>query len=115
MNPNQEVIEQIQKGSAEFLERLADRSTSELKIQDLDIDANGISHNGIPVRDNALSKIFGMLRVKKNFSDFATKMTEEDWRSVSDKLKTAEGSVKMYGSIVKDEKGDFDFSKLFRK
>lgn len=106
MNPNQEVIEQIQKGSAEFLERLADRSTSELKIQDLDIDANGISHNGIPVRDNALSKIFSMLRVKKNFSDFATKMAEEDWRSVSDKLKTAEGNVKLYGSIVKDEKGN---------
>ena len=35
MNHNQEVIEQIQQGSAEFLERLADRSTSELKIKDL--------------------------------------------------------------------------------
>jgi len=82
MNHNQEVIEQIQQGSAEFLERLADRSTSELKIKDLEIDAKGISHNGIPVKEKALDKIFGMLRVKKNFSDFAKKMTEEDWRSV---------------------------------
>jgi len=106
MNHNQEVIEQIQQGSAEFLERLADRSTSELKIKDLEIDAKGISHNGIPVKDKALDKIFGMLRVKKNFSDFANKMTEEDWRSVSNKLKTVEGDVKMFGSIVKDDKGN---------
>lgn len=106
MNHNQEVIEQIKQGSTEFLEQLADRSTSELRIKDLDIDAKGIHHNGVPVKDSALNKIFSMLRVKKNFSDFANKMTEEDWRSVSDKLKAAEGEVKMYGSIVKDSNGN---------
>lgn len=106
MNQNAEVIEQIQSGSAAFLDSLSDRSTSELTIRDLEIDAKGITHNGIPVKENALKKIFGMLRVKNNFSDFATKMTEEDWKTVSGKLKTTEGDVKMYGSIIKDSQGN---------
>ena len=101
MNNNQEVIEQIKEQSAPFMERLTDRATREFRLKDLDINEHGLFFKDMPITSTARTKVLGMLRVKKNFSEFANKMTPEDWRSVSAKLKNAEGDTKLYGQFQK--------------
>ena len=78
MIKNQEVIEQIKEQSAPFMERLTNRATREFKLKDLDINENGLFLKDMPITSTARTKILGMLRVKKNFSDFARKMSPED-------------------------------------
>jgi hypothetical protein len=106
MNNNQEVIEQIREQSAPFMERLTDRATREFRLKDLDINEHGLFLKDMPITSTARTKVLGMLRVKKNFSEFANKMTPEDWRSVSAKLKNAEGDTKLYATISKDDHGN---------
>jgi hypothetical protein len=103
---NQLVIEQIKSGVAQFIEKLTDRETREFKLKDLSITEKGLFLNDMPIDGIALSKVLSILRVKKDFTKFADKMTAEDWLSVSEKIKNAEGNVKLYATISKDPQGN---------
>ena len=89
---NQQVIQQIQEQSAPILEKIANREVREFRMGDLTID-NGISLRGMPLTGRALRNVLGALRVRPNFTDLANKMSPEDWRSVSERLKKAEAEV----------------------
>ena len=110
---NQNVIEQIRRETAPILERLADRSSCEFKLKDLEISGSGLTYKDAPLEGAALTKILSTLRVKKNFIDLSHKMSEEDWRLVSNKLKNAEGETKVYGTLSKDENGFTSISNIY--
>jgi hypothetical protein len=103
---NQQLIEQIRSEAEPFMSRLTDRATREFKLKELDITDNGIFLNESPLTSTALKKVLSMLRVKKNFIDLSHKMTPEDWKSVSQKLKNAEGETRLYATIAKDDNGN---------
>lgn len=103
---NQLVIEQIKEKVALFADKLSDRAESEFKLQELEITESGLFLKDAPVTGVALNKILGMLRVKSDFTQFADKMSLEDWTTVSEKIKTAEGHIKMYATIAKSETGN---------
>jgi len=99
---NSHVIEQIRTEADAVLSRIKDRAFTEFSLKELDFD-NGISLRGVPVRGQAAAKILGTLRVKKNFADIGHKMSPEDWTTVSYKLKTAEGDLKLHGAITGED------------
>lgn len=111
---NQETIQRIQQESNGIIEALGERSISEFKIKDLDID-NGVYLNEMPVRGRALNTIMSTLKVRNNFTEFANKMSPEDWNMVSAKLKSAEAETKMFARIVKDDQGNTEVNNVYRQ
>jgi hypothetical protein len=111
---NQETIQRIQNESNGIIEALGERSISEFKIADLDID-NGVYLNGMPVRGRALSTIMSTLKVRNNFTEFASKMSPDDWNMVSAKLKSAEAETKMFARIIKDDQGNTEVNNVYRQ
>jgi hypothetical protein len=101
---NSNLIEDIRQRSSGILEKMNDRTIREFKIKDLDID-NGVYLRDMPVRGSALNGIMTTLKVRRNFTDLSKKMSPEDWKSVAQKLKTAEAETKLYAHIVKDSSG----------
>jgi hypothetical protein len=111
---NQETIQRIQNESNGIIEALGERSISEFKIKDLDID-NGVYLNEMPVRGRALNTIMSTLKVRNNFTEFANKMSPEDWNMVSAKLKSAEAETKMFARIIKDDQGNTEVNNVYRQ
>jgi hypothetical protein len=109
---NQTVIQQIQEQTAPVMEKMANRTVREFRMGDLEID-NGISLRGMPLRGKAVRNVLGNLRVKSNFTDLFHKMTPEDWRVVSHKLKQAEGETKMYAKIFVNDQGEQEIIDTF--
>jgi hypothetical protein len=65
------------------------------------------------LKGKALTNVLSHLRVKKNFVDLSHKMSPEDWRQVSHKLKNAEGEQKMYARSIKDDQGNTEIVETF--
>lgn len=107
MSNNTETINAIQQQSSAVLEMLADRQIRSFKIKDLNFD-NGVYLNDMPLRGRALKTVLSMLKVRTGFVDYSTKMTLDDWKTVSRKITAAEGDTAMFAKITKDDKGISD-------
>ena len=109
---NQQVIQQIQEQSAPILEKIANRSVREFKMGELTID-NGISLRGMPVTGRALRNVLGALRVRPNFTDLAHKMSPEDWRNVSERLKKAEAEQTLYAKMIPNDNSEVEITDVY--
>ncbi len=105
MNKNQAIIDQITEASTAIFEKLGDRTESRFNLSDISIDENKAYFKDMPMNDHAKAKALGMLKVKSNFSDFASKMPKEDWSDLEGTLKSIEGSKKVYASIANNDNG----------
>jgi hypothetical protein len=105
MNKNQNIIDQINVQAAAIIDKIGDRTESRFNLSDISIDADNVYFKDMPMNDHAKSKALGMLKVKSNFSDFASKMPKEDWSELEGKLKSIEGSKKVYASVANNDNG----------
>lgn len=102
---NESVINDIMSNATPILENLNNREIVQFKIKEVEL-GEGISLRGIPLVGKAIGRIFYALKVRPNFTDFASKMSTVDFNLISQKLKSAEAETKMYAKIVKNEKGN---------
>ncbi len=96
---NTQVISQIWDYAEPILEKISDRKTREFRLGDIEITPKALYLNNSPLKGAALSKILSLLRVKKNFIEFQTKMTPEDWKQVSSKIKNADKDITLFATI----------------
>ena len=102
---NEAVIEDILSNANPILENLNNREVVQFQIKEIELGER-ISLRGIPIVGKAIGTIFYALKVRPNFTDFASKMSTADFNLISQKLKSAEAETKMYAKIVKNEKGN---------
>jgi len=101
---NEEVIHDIKTQSGAILEKLNDRTLELFQLKDLDI-SEGIYLRDMPIRGRGVGRVLGALKVKSNFTDFQGKLSANDWKTVSEKLKSAEADTKLYAKMENDENG----------
>ena len=102
---NEGVIEDILMNANPILEKLNNREIVQFKIKEIEL-GDGISLRGIPLVGKAIGRIFYTLKVRPNFTEFASKMSTLDFNLISQKLKSAEAETKMYAKVVKNDKGN---------
>ena len=102
---NEGVIEDILMNANPILENLNNREIVQFKIKEIEL-GDGISLRGIPLVGKAIGRIFYALKVRPNFTEFASKMSTLDFNLISQKLKSAEAETKMYAKVVKNDKGN---------
>lgn len=102
---NEGVIEDILSNANPILENLNNREIVQFQIKEIELGER-ISLRGIPIVGKAIGTIFYALKVRPNFTEFASKMSTSDFNLISQKLKSAEAETKMYAKIVKNDKGN---------
>jgi hypothetical protein len=110
---NFEVIETINTQASRILERMGSREETMFQINELEIE-NGIFLRNHEIKGSALKNILKMLGVRPEFLDYSNKMTADDWRSVSEKIKGAIGSEVVYAKTVRDEDGWVSVIDIFK-
>jgi hypothetical protein len=110
---NFEVIEAINTQASRILERMGSREETMFQINELEIE-NGIFLRNHEIKGSALKNILKMLGVRPEFLDYSNKMTADDWRSVSEKIKGAIGSEVVYAKTVRDEDGWVSVIDIFK-
>lgn len=99
----QESLEQHEKNKMQFC-------VGDLKVENckLKLDDNTLS-------DDSTKKVLSHLRVKNNFLELQKKMSEEDWETVSEKLKMLNASQAVYGRKMATESKIVDLHLANRK
>lgn len=91
---NLETIQEIREKTETILNKVENETLQEdFKLGDISITDEKIYLNSKELEGKAKRKILNILKVKKNFSDYAKSMSETDWRSVSHKLKSTQGDT----------------------
>jgi hypothetical protein len=109
---NLNVIEEIRSKADTALSSMKNRTHVHFKIKDIDFDG-GVYINGLRIEGKPLTAVMAALRAKKEFTAFSTKMTPEDWDTVSAKLKATEGDTKMIARVITDDNGNEKISAIF--
>ena len=110
---NLEVIDSINTQADRILERIGSREDTMFKVNELEIE-KGIFLHGNEVTGGARKSILKMLGVRPEFLDYSNKMSDEDWKDVSAKIKTAIGESVMYAKTVREEDGSNTVIDIFR-
>lgn len=93
---NKETISEIRERTESVLNKVENESLQrEFKVSDIKIKEDQIFLGDTIFADRAKSKILSILKVKRNFSDYAKQMEPGDWRSVSEKIKTSQGDTSL--------------------
>jgi hypothetical protein len=102
---NQDTINEIREKTETILNKVENETLQEdFKLGDISITNESIYLNSKELEGRAKRKILNILRVKKNFSEYAKTMSESDWRSVSHKLKSTEGDTPLIAQY--NDKGE---------
>jgi len=102
---NTQVITQIWDFADPILNSISQRDTREFKLSDVEISPKGLFLGDKQFSGAAITKALSLFRVKKNFMEFQSKMTPEDWVEVSTKIKNADRNLTLYATIEDEGNG----------
>lgn len=94
-----QAVQDVQDFKQEVLEMLQEREENKISFQvgDLVVDTNVLKLEGIELSPDSTKKVLAHLRVRPNFLGLQRQMSEEDWETVSEKLKNAGGNQVIFG------------------
>jgi hypothetical protein len=90
-------IENLAIFQDEVTEKIAGRQQLNFQIGDLEVKEASLVLDNRKLDTDATKKILGHLKVRPDFLSLHKKMTEEDWETVSDKLKSVHANQFVYG------------------
>jgi hypothetical protein len=98
-------IEQLQEFQVYVQEAISQHENNKMQflVGDLKVDDCKLKLDDNVLSDDATKKVLSHLRVKNNFLELQKKMSEEDWDSISQKLKSLSASQEVYGRKMNDQ------------
>lgn len=113
---NQQTIQEIQEKFDAAIKPIEDYAVrKEIAFKDIDIFEGNLYYHDYPMSAKAQNKILSELQVKKGFVNYANKMEESDWKSISSKLKNVQGDRTIFAHFEKDSRGNEFIENVFSK
>jgi hypothetical protein len=106
MTNTSDTIQQLKDFKSDVHETMQNREIVSFNINDIDIDNERMSVDGVILSDDATKKVLSRLRVKNNFLEIGKNLNHTDWNTVKDKLKLASASQLIHGRKVNDRVDD---------
>ena len=120
---NLDVVNEIQNKTKGFLNELKNTGIKqEFKLGEIRVENREVKLGDAEFTGDAKNKLLNILKVKNNFPEYATRLTEAEWSTVIDKLKKANADsewiaqiddanrvTSLYGKKL-NKKGDDDVS-----
>lgn len=111
---NKNTIDEIRNTSEAYLSKIENESfKEEFSVGNLKITGKSMFLNGTELTKNAQSKIFGILRVKPSFGKYSDTMSEQEWTTISEKLKDLQGDKTLIAQYTNE--GQTSISNIFTK
>ena len=94
-----ETIEKLQDFQSDVQEMLAGRHHMSFQVGDLAVKENTLTLDGKKLDKDSTKKVLAHLKVRPDFLSLHKKMSEDDWESVAEKLKSVHANQPVYGRI----------------
>lgn len=110
---NADVIEKIESFQENLngLQQPFEKEYVRFRLNEIDIDKNPFLGD-IQFSKKSMSKLLSFLKVKNDFLDYKTKVTDVDWEEIKYILSSANRESMIWGEKTKNNEGKFEFSDL---
>lgn len=113
---NAELISTIKDKAVKFIAELQNDDTKrEFKIEDIQVKDKEIVLGESKFTDEARQKLLNILKVKRDFPDYAQKLNSNDWEYIIEKLKLANKDSEWIAQISTNEKVQSIYRKKLTK